>query len=178
VGEDSALIDAYYPGNLPLPDHPQRLFRAGLWDKHVSILLSDLSIYPTFEISKLADVNIKHLHAHISEGERYGLVHNTQAAKGKRDYKDIWLEKVDGVTLSYITCTKRILPNDAPQCTHEFNDEHFFYQVAYDEGLLPQWKAIRQNVLSLVESFASESEAHILQLKLQTANLNFNEKGK
>lgn len=155
VGNESALIQAWYPGSTPVPGDPTELWKKGEWYKNVRILFTYYKkANPAGTMKTLVELN----KAEKKIGIEYGLEHYTQYDENRGFNDDIYIE--DPKTGSFITCSKKTDENDPVQmCTHYFYTGKVRFNVDYDKRLLPEWQAIKTNVMALYKSFESPVQA-------------------
>lgn len=104
-------------------------------------------------------MNERNYKATVFVGNEYGLVHMTQPPEGVADIHDIWLEKIDGKVVSYISCGEKILNTDVPQCRYLSTENYFRLEISFDKRMLPEWRAVRDNALRMINSFNSPETA-------------------
>ena len=160
IGDESGLIQAFYPGSAPVIQNRKILWEQGKWYKNVRIHFDDVSQYK-INPEKSLQSQITRFKAFKVVGEQYGLIYRTQPENIKNDHDELWVEKdKSGKVVSRIQCKKKYHETVIPQCSHRFYSENFKYKVSYDKRLLPEWKLIRENVLALMASFESHQAAH------------------
>ena len=164
IGNESALIQAWYPGNLPVPGDPNKLWKQGEWHKNVRILITYV---PKPSIERVLEARLETRHATKVVGEEYGLIHQTQPEGQVADHDDLWIERESGKLKSFISCSEDFVAN-VPQCKHMMNIESFSLKIHYNKNLLPHWNLIRDNVVSLFDSFSSAETAQAYFEKLTT----------
>ena len=159
VGSESALIQAWYPGDKVVPGDPDDLWRQKQWYKNVRILISRVKIS---SIEPILITQQTLFQATKTVGAEYGLVHYTQLPEGMADHKDVWIDKSTSETGVFIACDH--LENTAkipavPQCNQQFVIGHYYLQVHYDRRLLPHWQELQKHVAGLYNSFQSLQSA-------------------
>jgi hypothetical protein len=156
VGSESALIQAWYPGDKVVPGDPDDLWWKKQWYNNVRILVS---WYPKpTSMDQALDTQLKLLHATTIVGVEYGLVHQTQPPGAMPDDDDLWIDKIPGDTSLFIACDDANL-YPAPQCKEYFVSGTYYIQANYNRRLLPHWKSLHDHVLSLLNSFKSPQSA-------------------
>lgn len=160
IGSRSALIHAYYPGSVPLLRSTDELWQTGKNKNVFGILINDINKHGNFR-ADFHPHNVLSGHLQIKKADKnvgfeYGLQHFTQSDGKWLHLDDIWVEHDGGLKTSFIACADDA---PAPQCQHYFYDDRFFYKVRFNRHFLPKWKAIKRNVLDLVNSFSTEDEA-------------------
>lgn len=157
VSDKGGTIQAYYPGNIPLPDTPSNLDKKGEWGKNISILFQDISQMERFTPEKLLPGFIKLYDTTDEIGKRYGLVHLHRPPASDNNFrKEIYVESSPEDITSLILCDENVRENKRiPVCIHYFHRGPFSYQVRYRKPLLPDWKLIKLNVTGLLDSFSS-----------------------
>lgn len=157
LGDDSGLLQAYYPGSTPIPDDPQSLWEQGEWYKNVRILFTyPPKPDPAGVMASMITLN----RADLKAGEKYGLRHYTQSDVEQRIFrKDIWIE--DDTSGSFIMCSKKQADNEVPLCQHIFSIGDASIKIRYNKQLLPDWEIIKENVSDMYESFFSKESALI-----------------
>ncbi len=173
IGTEAALLQAWYPGAAIVPGRMENQIDRGEYWKSVRILINYLRLPQSFdEFSKKTESSYK---ATEFVAEEYGLTHMTQPAGGNKDTKDVWYEKKGDEVASRITCTERILKTDVPQCRHSFfMASDLVIDINYEKKLLPEWKTIKTNVESMIESFRSSetSKEFILQRRQEKQQIS------
>lgn len=165
AGGQSALIQAYYPGSMPVPDDPQKLWEQGEWYKNVRILFTERGKPPSREF---LDTRIEFSKTFKNDGVQYGLTALTQDNPDDASRDDIWIE--DAELGFFINCTgKRHKDDDSQICTHYFSQNDYRFRVSYNKKILSDWKLIKSNVLALFDSFESRetATAYIQNLNIQ-----------
>ena len=156
IGNKSALLQAYYPGDMPVPGDANDLWKKGEWYKNVRTLMSYVP-KPSIERSYQGIV-VDLRHATKVVKTEYGLIHQTQPENQVQDFDDFWIESETGKIKSYISCGEASVQN-APQYSHHFYIDHFYFQISYDKRLLPEWKTIHEHVVAMFKSFESPESA-------------------
>lgn len=159
VGEDSVLLQAWYPGSGIAPgDSSIDLAKEGIWWRQVRILMN-YHHHPA-SVETLLDSQIQHLKAFEVVGIEHDLVHRRQPDGHIQDHRDVWVEEKDGRPDSFITCSERLIATDYPQCKHYIlTSENIWLGVSYDRRFLPKWQLIKKNVEEMFESFQSPDTA-------------------
>ena len=153
VGKEAALLDAMYPGSTPLPASPTKLWQVHEWWKNVSIY---------FKYAADANPSLDWLKetykTDLVVGEQYGLFHWSQSDPEFAHLDDVWI--VSAEKAEYIQCSERERAVDPlSRCTLRFYYNNNYLTVSFDKRLLRAWKIIKQNVLSLYDSFKSPEAA-------------------
>ncbi|PCJ99992.1 MAG: hypothetical protein COA45_04040 [Zetaproteobacteria bacterium] len=170
ISLDSIYVSAMYPTFTPMLEDHKKLRKEKEWYRNVRILASyRKNLINPDEVTKIM---IKNLKAFEVVGEEYGLIHQKQPEEYVQDKRDMWLDKVDGHYVSYISCSDKILETDVPQCSHTIYVNSFSVGISYNKVLLPHWKEIKRNVLEMFESFEYEHSARAyIETKLNGMNL-------
>lgn len=160
IGAESMFLQTFYPGLHVLLESWDELKQK---DEHWKIIRMLVLYHPKSEIS-MHDLTVKMTEEHLKTteivGEEYGLIHKKQPESEIQDFDDAWLEKENGKYVSYINCSEKLNEISVPQCTHHFRiNQKVAIQVSYDKRLLPEWKTIETNVLTLYDSFKSPDTA-------------------
>jgi hypothetical protein len=156
IGDESLLLESYYPGNAPVLRTWQELKDQGNVYKTISILMTDLSRYENFTPEKGLSALINLFQATKVTGKEYGLKHHTQPDGIENEWGEIWVESSEPKSIAYITCKTKA---KKPQCSYNFFGNDFEYKISFDKRLLPEWKTVRHNVLELIDSLHSEEAA-------------------
>lgn len=157
IGDKTVKIQAMYPGDKPVIEDPKQIWKKSEWYRNVSILFT-ISTKPDPEA--VLEGFIKLFKATEQQGIQYQLLYQTQPKTINNDWDELWINKKDGVLLSFIKCDKANADEIFfPQCTDYFYVDDFRFQVSYDKRLLPDWKTIQSHVISLYESFRSPEAA-------------------
>ncbi len=156
--DTGGYFKTYYPGGAPIIQNPVILKKQGKWYRSVMVHFKDIAQHSKFTPEKGIQAHIDLMKTTKVIGQQYGLTRQTQPDDIQNDWDDIWIESATEPNVSYITCSK---PRDSvvPQCTHYFYDHNFKYDISYDRRLLPDWRIIRKNVLSMMRSFESKESA-------------------
>lgn len=167
AGGDSALIQMWYPGDMPVPGSSKELFQSGEWYKNVRLLFT---FPPKPNPAGSVQHSLKFNKADRKVGVEHGLVHYTQSNDHDRIFRrDVWVEEDEQG--SQIECSKKTDEDDPVQlCSHYFykNDVHF--KVTYDQRLFPDWKHIKESVVELYDSFGSYKAAELYQQKIMNTD--------
>lgn len=159
-GEDSALIHAYYPGDVPILKSTDQLWEEGRYTNVLSILLRDQNVYgnfrPNFHPHNLVLSMMKTKKTDKANGQQFGLQHYTQSDEKWSHLDDVWIEHDGGLQTSFIACSD---DSPVPQCQHYFYDDRYSYKVRFNRNFLPEWRRIKASVLDLVTSFRSPDAA-------------------
>ena len=146
----------------PLPDSPEMLWDHPDWDNHISMLMQ---AYPKpISIDQNANSLIKFFKAYKVIGEEYGLIRRAQQDGIPQDGDDIWLEKdrADSAIKSFIVCREKYNEIVVPKCDQYVQFKGIHIQNNFDKRLLPEWKKIKDNTVSLIQSFENETSSQTL----------------
>jgi hypothetical protein len=157
IGEKDFYIRAMYPDFSPLTESSEEIRKRGEWYKNISILSH---LYPKPRpMDKFAKDNIEYLKATEFVSTEFGLIHQTQPPNQIQDLDDVWVEKNGDEFVSFIQCNEKLDEFSVPQCSQFIQIEGLTVKSRFDKRLLPEWKAIKENVIALHESFKSAESA-------------------
>lgn len=161
IGPESILMQAWYPGSDVVPgqgDNLAELWQQGEGWKSVRILMSKKDSSISFD--EFFEKSTGYLEATELVGLEYGLIHKTQPQGAVKDKYDVWHDEKDGKILSHITCSEKITPTSRPQCSQFlFISPDVWMMISYHKELLPEWRTVQENVISLWKSFSSEKNS-------------------
>ncbi|WP_143056933.1 hypothetical protein [Nitrosomonas marina] len=159
VGNESALLQTWYPGGNIVPNGtPLEFIKEDVWWKNIRVLIT--SKRSAIPFGEFAQKTITHLEATELVGNEYGLIHYKQPENEVQDHSDVWVEKNEKNTVSYIICSEHITKNDRPQCeNHFFMNEKFWIKISYSRKLLSDWKNLKDNVINMIDSFEKPDTA-------------------
>ncbi len=157
AGDESALIQMWYPGSNPVPGDPQELWRQGEWYQNVRLLLTNNKTIRNGANILQGQIDLQS--ADLLVGNEYGLAHYAQSDPHYAIFKDdLYIE--DRENGSYIRCTKKQTADDPVSlCKHKFGIGKMSFSITYDKRLLPDWKIIKTNVVAMYESFKAPDTA-------------------
>ena len=171
ISANQIYIRALHPKFEPMTIDKRTLYR----QKRQKYLITIMFERPPKVIS--ADASFRSMneiyHVDTVVGEEYGLIHMAQSEEMYAHNHDIWLEKIDGEIVSYITCTESYQAN-VPQCRYRSTEGDYRLNFRFNKLMLPEWRAIRDNVLSLIDSFETpeKAKAFLDQAMIDENNLN------
>ena len=166
IGTKSALIQAFYPGDVPVLDDPNELWRHGEGDGNIRILFSRQEKWPPRAV---LEGQIALAKAYKNVGEQYSAIHLTQNKKENWWKNDLWVE--DDLKGFFVSCTEKQAETSVPQCSHTFYYDGFYFDISYAKKNLPDWKLIKTNVLKLYNSFKTPQTALAYIQKFTSGNI-------
>lgn len=153
IGDNSGLLQTYYPGSMPVLGDPLELWWQGEWRKNITVY------YEGFfkrDIRKALQELIAKNSAHKSLGKEFGLLHLTQVETQENFKDDIWI--ADARDGQFIICNERQAKLTA-LCSYNLVRNEVYLRVVFDKQYLPEWKLIRNNVNDLFDSFGDPKTA-------------------
>jgi hypothetical protein len=152
IGDESGFIQAYYPGNAPLPDTYENLAAADLWEKNILILFTSRSKYPEYNVNKTLEA-FKALYRTDRRATDGDLTKFDQSLPADAHKDDLWVSQDSGNGAVLIKCLDDHSGAKAPQCTLYFSDDIFVYEVDFNKKYFPDWALIESNSHALIRSF-------------------------
>lgn len=154
LSDDGGLIQAFYPGNIPILGDPKELWKQGEWYKNIRILFEPLGQWNS---KNVLGGHLKAVRAYKEVGKEYNLTHFSQNESDQSFREDVWVESNSD---NYISCSEKTDEDDPVSlCKYYFYENNMKFKVTFDKTFLPEWQLIKSNVLSLMQSFENPESA-------------------